>query len=64
MGDGKKTLTTSTTNSDEEMFKDLDVLLNLEELEESEFWDEMMNLGELETEQSESAKSNFQKGNN
>ncbi|MCC2677681.1 MAG: hypothetical protein K0R29_257 [Pseudobdellovibrio sp.] len=51
MGDGKKTLTNSSSQptTDEEMFKDLDVLLNLEELEESDFWDEMMNLGDLDS---------------
>ncbi len=56
MGDGKKTLTNTNTATDEEMFKNLDVLLNLDELEESDFWDEMMNLGELESDQTEGAK--------
>lgn len=49
MGDGKKSLTNTNVNpaADEEMFKDLDVLLNLDELEESDYWEEMMNLGDL-----------------
>lgn len=41
---------------DDEIFNNLDLLINLDELEESDFWDEMMDLGLLESQQSEGTK--------
>ena len=36
-------------SDDENIIENLDVLLNMEELEQSDFWDELMNLVEIDT---------------
>lgn len=38
----------STKIEDEEVIQNLDILLNMESLEQSDFWEELINLSQLE----------------